>query len=59
MAPNDLKNSLTLHNHLPQVLADEEQAQKYGLTGVPAFIWNDHGLIGVQTLKSLEDLLGK
>jgi predicted DsbA family dithiol-disulfide isomerase len=53
----DLKNSLTLHAHLPEVLADEQQAQKYGLTGVPAFIWNGHGLVGVQTDKNLERLV--
>jgi predicted DsbA family dithiol-disulfide isomerase len=53
----DLKNSLTLHTHLPEVLADEQQAQKYGLTGVPAFIWNGHGLVGVQTDKNLERLV--
>jgi predicted DsbA family dithiol-disulfide isomerase len=54
----DLKNSLTLHTHLPEVLADEQQAQNYGLTGVPAFIWNGRGLIGVQTDKSIEKLIG-
>ena len=54
----DLKNALTLHTHLPEVLADEQQAQNYGLTGVPAFIWNGRGLVGVQTDKNLERLIG-
>ena len=53
----ELKNSLTLHTHLPEVLADEQQTQNYGLTGVPAFIWNGRGLIGVQTDKSIEKLI--
>jgi predicted DsbA family dithiol-disulfide isomerase len=53
----DLQNSLTLHSHLPKVLADEQQAQNYGLTGVPAFIWNGKGLVGVQTDKNLERLV--
>ena len=57
--PEDLRQSLTSHSHLPEVLDDEEQAQKYGLTGVPAFIWNGHGLVGVQTVSSLEGLLAK
>jgi len=55
----ELRHSLTTHSHLPEVLADQEQALKYGLTGVPAFIWNGHGLVGVQTLNSLEGLLAK
>ncbi len=50
-------HSLEIHDHLAEVLADEEQAQQYGLTGVPAFIWNGHGRTGVQTVKSIEDLL--
>jgi len=54
----DLKHSLALHTHLPEVLADEQQAQNYGLTGVPAFIWNGRGLVGVQTDKNLERLVG-
>jgi predicted DsbA family dithiol-disulfide isomerase len=53
----DLRNALTLHSHLPEVLADEQQAQNYGLTGVPAFIWNGRGLVGVQTDKNLERLI--
>ena len=53
----DLGNSLTFHDRLPEVLADETQAQEYGLTGVPAFIWNGHGLVGVQTEKSLLQLI--
>ena len=53
----DLKTALTLQTHLPEVLADEQQAQNYGLSGVPAFIWNGRGLVGVQTDKSLERLI--
>jgi predicted DsbA family dithiol-disulfide isomerase len=56
---NDLTQSLTDHIYLPEVLADEQQAQNYGLNGVPAFISNGHGLVGVQTEKSLEQLLAQ
>ena len=54
-----LRTALTTQSHLQEVIADEEQAERYGLTGVPAFIWNGHGLVGVQTEKSLEQLLSR
>ena len=56
---DDLRLALESHTHLPSVLEDEKQASEYGLTGVPAFIYNGHGLIGVQSENSLEHLLAK
>ena len=56
---DDLRNSLTTHPYLDEVLTDEKQAHEYGLSGVPAFIWNGHGLVGVQSDKSLERLIEK
>ncbi len=56
---NALNSALASHAHLQEVLDDEAQAQTYGLTGVPAFIWNGHGLVGVQTEKALVGLIEK
>jgi predicted DsbA family dithiol-disulfide isomerase len=52
-----LRASLTRHEHLHEVLADEEQAQRYDLSGVPAFICNGKGLIGVQNEEALRKLV--
>jgi len=53
-----LRNSLITHDHLSDVLSDESLAQNYGLTGVPAFICNGRGLVGVQTTDALRKLIG-
>ncbi len=52
-----LRDSLTRHDNLSEVLADEEQAKQYGLSGVPAFICNGRALIGVQSVESLSKLI--
>ena len=49
-----LRNALNEHSHLKEVLADEEQAGRYGLTGVPAFIAARTVLFGVQAVDTLE-----
>jgi predicted DsbA family dithiol-disulfide isomerase len=54
-----LRESLSRHDHLPDVLADEEQARQYGLSGVPAFICNGKGLVGVQDGDNLARLVSE
>jgi predicted DsbA family dithiol-disulfide isomerase len=49
-----LRQALDSHSHLEAVLADETQAARYGLTGVPAFIAARTVLFGVQPADSLE-----
>jgi predicted DsbA family dithiol-disulfide isomerase len=49
-----LRQALDEHLHLKEVLADEEQAVRYGLTGVPAFIAAGTVLFGVQPADTLE-----
>lgn len=49
-----LRQALEDHLHLQDVLADEEQAARYGLTGVPAFIAARTVLFGVQSTGTLE-----
>jgi predicted DsbA family dithiol-disulfide isomerase len=52
---NDLREALDNHLHLENVLADEREAKKLGLRGVPAFIANRKiALSGVQSLDSLK-----
>lgn len=52
-----LKASLEQHTHLEEVLADEQQAARYGLRGVPAFIAGQTVLFGVQSADSLEEFV--
>ena len=52
-----LRESLSRHDHLPAVLADEQLAGQYGLSGVPAFICSGKGLVGVQDVDSLARLV--
>jgi predicted DsbA family dithiol-disulfide isomerase len=54
-----LQESLARHDHLPEVLADEQRAAEYGLSGVPAFICNGKGLVGVQDVDSLARLIAE
>jgi predicted DsbA family dithiol-disulfide isomerase len=53
----DLKNALEEHRHLGEVLADQQQATQYGLSGVPAFISGNTVLFGVQTADALEEFV--
>lgn len=53
-----LRESLEKHEHLQEVVEDESLAARYGLGGVPAFVSGDRATTGVQTEKSLEQLLG-
>ncbi len=49
-----LSGALRQHTYLEEVLADEAQAARYGLTGVPAFIAARTVLFGVQRVEVLE-----
>jgi predicted DsbA family dithiol-disulfide isomerase len=52
---DDLREALDNHLHLENVLADELEAKKLGLRGVPAFIADRKiALSGVQSLDSLQ-----
>jgi predicted DsbA family dithiol-disulfide isomerase len=52
---DDLRKALDNDLHLENVLADEREAKKLGLRGVPAFIANRNiALSGVQSLESLQ-----
>jgi predicted DsbA family dithiol-disulfide isomerase len=52
---DDLRQALDKDLYLENVLADEREAKKLGLRGVPAFIANRRiALSGVQSLESLE-----
>ena len=52
---NDLREAIDKDFYLDNVLADEREAKKLGLRGVPAFIANRKiALSGVQSLESLE-----
>ena len=52
---DDLRKALDNASHLENVLADEREANKLGLRGVPAFIANRKiALSGVQSLESLQ-----
>ena len=53
-----LREALENDLHLENVLADEREAKKLGLSGVPAFIANRKiALSGVQPLESLQKLV--
>jgi predicted DsbA family dithiol-disulfide isomerase len=52
---DDLRKALVNDLHLDNVLADEREAKKLGLRGVPAFIANRKiALSGVQSLENLQ-----
>jgi predicted DsbA family dithiol-disulfide isomerase len=52
---NDLREALDKDLYLENVLADEREAKKLGLRGVPAFVANRKiALSGVQSLESLQ-----
>ena len=52
---DNLRKALDNASHLENVLADEREAKKLGLRGVPAFIANRKiALSGVQSLESLQ-----
>jgi predicted DsbA family dithiol-disulfide isomerase len=53
----DLKNALEEQRHLGEVLADQQRAAQYGLSGVPAFIAGNTVLFGVQTADALEEFV--
>jgi predicted DsbA family dithiol-disulfide isomerase len=54
---SDLRSSLEHHTHLEEVLGDEQQAARYGLSGVPAFIAGRTVLFGVQAADALEEFV--
>ena len=52
---DDLREALDKDLHLENVIADEQEAKKLGLRGVPAFVANRKiALSGVQSLESLQ-----
>jgi predicted DsbA family dithiol-disulfide isomerase len=52
---DDLREALDNDLHLENVLADEREAKKLGLSGVPAFVANRKiALSGVQSLEGLQ-----
>jgi predicted DsbA family dithiol-disulfide isomerase len=55
---DDLREALDNDLHLENVLADEREAKKLGLSGVPAFVANRKiALSGVQSLENLQRLV--
>jgi predicted DsbA family dithiol-disulfide isomerase len=55
---DSLRQALTSHEFEASVLADEREAARLGVSGVPAFIANRKtGLSGVQTVESLRRLI--
>jgi predicted DsbA family dithiol-disulfide isomerase len=55
---NDLRAALDNSLYLENVLADEREAKKLGLSGVPAFVANRKiALSGVQSVESLQKLV--
>jgi predicted DsbA family dithiol-disulfide isomerase len=55
---NDLRAALDNGLYLENVLADEREAKKLGLSGVPAFVANRKiALSGVQSVESLQKLV--
>ena len=55
---DELRQALENDLHLENVLADEREARKLGLKGVPAFIANRRIVLsGVQSLQSLQQLV--
>ncbi|HEU4341135.1 MAG TPA: DsbA family oxidoreductase [Candidatus Binatia bacterium] len=58
LAGDDLREALDNDLYLENVLADEREAKKLGLRGVPAFVANRKiALSGVQSLESLQKLV--
>ena len=54
---NALRQALDNREYLESVLADEREAQKLGITGVPAFVANRKvALTGVQSVENLKQL---
>jgi predicted DsbA family dithiol-disulfide isomerase len=52
---NDLREAIDKDLYLENVFADEREAKKLGLSGVPAFVANRKiALSGVQSLESLQ-----
>jgi predicted DsbA family dithiol-disulfide isomerase len=55
---NALRQALDNREYLESVLADEREAQKLGITGVPAFVANRKAaLSGVQSVENLKQLI--
>jgi predicted DsbA family dithiol-disulfide isomerase len=54
---SSLQSSLERRTHVEEVLKDEQQAARYGLRGVPAFIAGRTLLFGVQTADALEEFV--
>jgi predicted DsbA family dithiol-disulfide isomerase len=58
LAGNDLRASLDNNLYVENVLADEREAKKLGLRGVPAFVADRRiALSGVQSLEALQKLV--
>jgi predicted DsbA family dithiol-disulfide isomerase len=55
---NSLRQSLTSHEFVATVVADERDAARMGVRGVPAFVANRKGaLSGVQPVENLRKLI--
>lgn len=52
-----LRAALEAGAHRARVLDDEALAERYGLSGVPAFVAGGYGLVGMQTADALEELV--
>lgn len=52
-----LKSALERHEFLGEVIADEERAGAFGLSGVPAFVAAGTVLFGVQPADALEEFV--
>src|SRR5215510_11583262 len=53
-----LGRALDTHEYLDRVVADEHEAAKLGIRGVPAFVANQRvSLCGVQTVEDLTNLV--
>lgn len=52
-----LRLALESGERLEEILSDERQAERYGLTGVPAFIAGGTVLFGVQSADALEEFI--
>jgi len=54
---NALRKAIDKHEYLESALADEREARKLGISGVPAFVANRKTLSGVQPVESLKKLI--
>jgi predicted DsbA family dithiol-disulfide isomerase len=55
---NSLQQALDKDEYLESVLADEREARKLGISGVPAFVANrEAALSGVQSVENLKKLI--